>query len=547
MAGAAVGGVVVLSAGRVGLATSTTPFTSWFGLLARTLVNPQRSPIPGLVLAVAVCALVVIWLLTLRSMRTSTVAQADLWRLAGWWSVPFLIGPPLLSSDVFSYVAQGLLVAHGHDPYSTGPSALGWGPPLAAVDPSWRNEPSPYGPLATLIEHLSVVLGGGTALGALIVLRLLAAVSVVVIGMLAVRIAGPRGAATALGLTVLNPVMLMYVLGGVHFEGIMCALLLAAIYAANRGQVYLGLMLGCGAGAIKAPGLVVVLAIVFMSWNTNRRTGVRPLLVRSAGVIGACWVVFTLVVPNGWGWLRSLGTPTLTSTPAAVSTLLSSLLSVVIPAPAGADAAYACRVTALFAAVLITGYLLVTAHHRPLAKTAGLALVALSLLSPVFYPWYALWGLVCLAPVAVGRRRDWLVALSALSVTVNLPGLTTPRAAVFDIVVAVAVAIPLLRFSRGDLAALRRQLPQLRQSGFRRSRRVDVTTADPGRNPARNQSALLPDDTVVRALPRAPATTATGPTAESILDQCSDDWSARIPTPVASAMNSSTDRNTSSV
>ena len=117
-------------------------------------------------------------------------------------------------------------MAHGHDPYTTGPSALGWGPTLAAVDPSWRNEPSPYGPLATLAEHLSVMLGGGTALGAVILLRLFAIGSVIAIGVLAVRLAGPERSGTALALTILNPLMLMHVVGGVHFEGLMCALLL---------------------------------------------------------------------------------------------------------------------------------------------------------------------------------------------------------------------------------------------------------------------------------------------------------------------------------
>ncbi len=519
-AGAAAGCLIVVAAGRVGLARSTTPFTSWLGLLAGNQINPHRSPVPGLLLALGVCALVVVWLFTLRAMRGPRHGDSQWWTLSWWWSLPFLLGPPLLSSDVFSYAAQGMLVAHGHDPYTSGPAALGWGPTLAAVDPSWRSEPSPYGPLATLVEHLSVVVGGGTALGAVIVLRLFAAASVVAIGVLAVRLAGADRSATALGLTVLNPLMLMHVIGGVHFEGLMCALLLAAIYAANRGQLYLALMLGCGAGAIKAPALVVVLGILFltlMTANVGRGHELRNMLLRCAGVVGACWLVFTLLVPHGWGWLRSLGTPALTSTPAAVSTMLSSLMSVVVPPPSGADAAYACRVTALFAAIVIAGYLLFTAHHRPLAKTTGLALLAISLLNPVFYPWYALWGLVCLAPIVSGRPRDWLVALSALSVTVNLPGLTTPRAAAIDIAVAVAVAVPLLRLTRADLRSTRRL--------------VEAAVARPVQLPA---AAIRPGQPSAAA--REPASS-----------QRSDDWIASTPTPVAKIMNSNTDAKTTAV
>jgi hypothetical protein len=522
--------VVMVAGGRVGLATASTPFTRWLGLLARNPVRPRQTPWPGLVLAAGVCALVVVWLLVLRAgsdRRQDRLPDRQLWTIAGWWALPFLIGPPLLSSDVFSYAAQGMLVAHGHDPYTSGPSALGWGPTLAAVDPSWRSEPSPYGPLATLVEHLSVVLGGGTALGAVIVLRLFAAISVVAIGILAGVLAGPDRRSSALCLTVLNPLVLIYVVGGVHFEGVMCALLLAAIYAANRGQVYLALMLGCAAGAIKAPALVAVLAIVFMTFTAARTGRRRPdlgrLLVRSVGVIGACWLVFTLLVPNGWGWLRSLGTPALTSTPAAISTMLGSLVSVIIPAPSQADAAYAGRVTALVAAILIAGYLLVTSHHRPLIKTTGLALVAISLLSPVFYPWYALWGLVCLAPVVSGWARYWLVALSALAVTVNLPGLTTPRAAIVDIAVGLAVAVPLLGLTQADLLGTRGRVGGLM------------------RRPSR--AAPQPSPSTVSAMP---ATVGATPVASgsSRPTQRKDDWIANTPTPVAKIMNSMTESKT---
>jgi hypothetical protein len=517
IAGTAAGCLIVVAGSRVGLARSATPFTSWLGLLARTPVNPRHSALPGLLLALGVCAFVAVWLFTLRAMRDRGHALGQWWVVSCWWAAPFLLGPPLLSSDVFSYAAQGMLVAHGHDPYSSGPSALGWGPTLAAVDPSWRSEPSPYGPLATVVEHLSVVLGGGTALGAVIVLRLFAAGSVIAIGVLAMHLAGTERAAAALGLTILNPLLLMHVIGGVHFEGLMCALLLATIYTANRGQLYLALMLGCAAGAIKAPALVVVLAIVFLTLMTaqaGRGHELRNVLWRCAGVVAACWLVFTLLVPHGWGWLRSLGTPALTSTPAAVSTLLSGLMSLVVPPPSAADAAYACRVTALFAAVVITGYLLVTAHHRPLAKTTGLALLALSLLSPVFYPWYAVWGLICLAPVVAGRPRDWLVALSALAVTVNLPGLTTPRAAVFDTLVAIAVAVPMLRLTRADLRGTRHRVE------------VAVARTIPLPGGAARHGHLV-------NVSRQPA-----------VSQRNDDWIASTPTPVAKIMNSTTDANT---
>src|SRR4029077_11236358 len=37
------------------------------------------------------------------------------------WTVPVLLGPPLLSNDVYSYAAQGELASRGIDPTSCGP------------------------------------------------------------------------------------------------------------------------------------------------------------------------------------------------------------------------------------------------------------------------------------------------------------------------------------------------------------------------------------------------------------------------------------------
>lgn len=53
-----------------------------------------------------------------------------------WTSVPLLLAPPLFSRDVWSYAAQGALVAKGYDPYSVGPGVLS-GHIVEAVDPMW--------------------------------------------------------------------------------------------------------------------------------------------------------------------------------------------------------------------------------------------------------------------------------------------------------------------------------------------------------------------------------------------------------------------------
>jgi hypothetical protein len=459
IAGFSASALVVVAGGRIGQPPGTTAPSRWLGLLSNHKANPHHLW-PGLLLGIGVVAVICLWLVVLRGVRDRRYSPRRLWTFAGCWSAPLLFGPPLLSNDVYSYVAQGLLVERGQDPYTSAPSALGLGVPLSAVDPIWRNQPSPYGPLASTLEHFSVV-AGGSPVGAILVLRVFAALSVVAIGLLAVALAPVEKREFALALTVLNPLVLLHVIAAVHFEGVMCALLLGAILAANRGQTYLALVLGCAAGAVKAPALFVVAAIVFTIWQASRRQAISILLTRCAAVVVTCWLVFTLLIPHGWGWLRSLGTPALGSTPAAPTTLLAAILKPIVPAASGPDLNYATRVAGLAASLVIAGYLLVTAHHRSLARTTGLGLLAVSLLGPVFYPWYALWGLLCLAPTARGRQREFLIGLSAIAAVVNLPGMRTGLALGFDLAVALALFAPLLP-RRRRVPAARREVPATR-------------------------------------------------------------------------------------
>src|SRR4051812_4120665 len=70
--------------------------------------------------------LVVAWLDLGR--QASAIPVRRLYQVAASWCLPLLVAPPLFSSDVRSYQAQGLTAAHGLDPYLLGPAeALGTG------------------------------------------------------------------------------------------------------------------------------------------------------------------------------------------------------------------------------------------------------------------------------------------------------------------------------------------------------------------------------------------------------------------------------------
>ena len=324
-AGCAASTLTVLAGGRTGTVRVSIPLTTWFGLASSSGYGPGGSPVPGLLLVTGIFILVMVWLALVRRPNPATRTETRVWVIAAAWAMPLALGPPLLSSDVYTYAAQGKLVSRGLDPYSVGPAALGNTRAVAAVDPAWRGVPSPYGPLATQVEHLAVFLGGGGPLAAVIALRLLAVACVISTGLLAAELAGPRRI-PALIMTVLNPLVLLQVVSAAHLEGLLCALLLGALVAARRGRSTLAIVLACAAGAVKAPALLAVLAII--AWQRQGHNGRRAWLgtARDVAVALTTCAALTALVPHGWGWINSLETPTLGYTPAAPASLIGALL-----------------------------------------------------------------------------------------------------------------------------------------------------------------------------------------------------------------------------
>jgi hypothetical protein len=439
--------LAVVAGGQAGVVGTTTPLTSWFGLLSSTGYRPGHSWLAALLLFLGIAALVLLWLVVLGLNAQWT--ERDLWWTAAAWSAPFVIGPPLISKDVFSYAAQGLMQRNGLNPYSSGVSALSGVPSeaaasvLAAVDPTWRSAPSPYGPVATTIEHLAIAISGGSPLGAVVVLRGLAAVCVIAIGVLAIRLAGDRRT-QALTLTVLNPLVLVHLVSGAHFEAPMCALLLGSLVAAKRDHWIWALLLACAAGSIKAPAFVAVPAIIAAHIVVQQGRRTRLLVgLRDVGVFVASFAGFSLLVPHGLGWIKGLNTPAQGHTPFAPASLIADLFKPVVSVASFDDLATGGRVTCLLAAACIVIYLTATAGARALEQTVGYGLVAVALLSPAIFPWYLLWGALCLAATIGDRQRDWFVAACGVASVAAITGAPAVVTSTFD-AIAVATAAALI-------------------------------------------------------------------------------------------------------
>jgi hypothetical protein len=427
--------VTVVAGGQVGAAAPAHPLTTWLGLENTHGLRPDNR-IPGAILFAGVVALVVLWLAIVRVVRRRHERERRVWSVAAAWGLPFAIGPPLMGTTVQTYVAYGLLQRHGHDPYHFGPNRMANEMVVTAIEPGARSVPSSAGPLGTLIQHLAVSASAGNALGALIVLRVLAVFAAIAIGRLAADLAGSYRA-QALTVTVLNPLLLLYIVSAARLDGVMIALVLASLRAANQRRWPMSIALAALAGSVEGPALLLLPVLVTVHLLGRRRAPVWLLLGRDLLVAAAVVLAAGLVVTDGFGWLSTVHKQFATHTPYSVAGAIATLLTPVVRGASYDDLAAGGRITAMTAMVCVVIYLLVTARQRSLERTAGYALLALALLGPVLYPWYLLWGAMCLAPRANGRHLFVVLTLCAAGCLLYPPGFTPLTS---DVITGIALA-----------------------------------------------------------------------------------------------------------
>ncbi|QGV78841.1 polyprenol phosphomannose-dependent alpha 1,6 mannosyltransferase MptB [Streptomyces ficellus] len=365
----------------------------------------------------------------------------------GWWTAPMLLAPPLYSADVYSYVAQGAMVLEGHDVYGAGPSVLDpaglGGDAAASVGGNWTDTPAPYGPVFLILARAVTWVTGGTIVPAVLGMRLIA-VAALALTVWALRRLGrssPGGEGGALWLGALNPLLLLHVVGGMHNDGLMIALMLAGVVLARRGgrgDWVLGSVLVGLAMMVKSPAAV---ALLFIGVIAGRAASGRPLAHRvvkgllGPGVVaGAVAVGATLLAGTGFGWLRTQSVAgsihTALSVTSDLGLALGELAHLVLstdPDPVKA----AVQRLGLAAALALIAHLAWRCAHGRLdpVHALGLALAALVALSPMVQPWYLLWGVVTVAAATGardGRAVRVLAVLSAALVYETAPSGSTP-------------------------------------------------------------------------------------------------------------------------
>ena len=432
----------------------------WLGLLPAKAEGRSSAAWLLIALLAALAVLAGCWWRLQGALR---FARAGATRLAGvaWltWSLPFLIGPPLGSRDVYAYAAQGELARQGLDPTRVSVLHLGPGVLLNAVDPRWRAATPPYGGLAVGLERFAATLGG--PVGSLVVFRVIAVLGVVALVLASVALARRAGSTVPTGRVLVlvgcNPLVLIHVLSGAHLDAVAAALLVAGValawpygglpadarrpagwprrWGGSYGPVVVGALL-CGLAA----GIKVT-ALLGAGWIMVRQLRRRPgtSLLRWEGAAGALCgalgalaglAIATLVGGVGLGWLSSLGTPGKLRTGVAPADTLARAIARAAGDVGGVGTSgpvlSASRTAVAAVGVLIAcWFLLGRPTRRGVGRQAtvsdlGYALLAIALAGPVLYPWYLAPAFAVLA-VAGERSRRVLAAGSAFLVLATLP------------------------------------------------------------------------------------------------------------------------------
>ena len=402
----AVGGALVTCSWLVLAATerpSVLSGTAREAGFAPWIVGPLGHLMPGLThdptrlrrdLTVALCCLMVCWVVAVLA-----APRLPVWFVAGalgLLGVLLFLSPPLSLTDLFNYLHYGgMSSVHGLNPYADLPSA-------ARNDPSWRLSNwhhllSPYGPLFTLATSLLALLPLHAAYWTWKALVMLSAWGVLGVVAWTAPAVG-RSRSRALALVGLNPLVLVYGLGGHHNEPLMLLSVVGAVALvvhAHTAPKPAPWSAGAGVAAVAGAGLKlssVVLAPLIVLGAPRRRAALGGAVVATAMTAAVVVLVFAgrlpatgvqdqlvspLSVPQVVGWLAGVGGET-----ATIRTVCHLLLAL---------------------SVIAAGVVVARDRSR-LPGACGVVMLVAVLTLGWTMPWYVWWVL----PFAALARTRWL-------------------------------------------------------------------------------------------------------------------------------------------
>jgi alpha-1,6-mannosyltransferase len=328
-------------------------------------------------------------------------------------NVALLLGPPLISQDVFGYLAFARLgVLHGLDPYTH----------VAAEAPTdlvfgfigWPFQHSPYGPLFTLGSYPLAWLGLAGGLWALKAIAVAASLGAVALTAHAADRMG-RSAKAAAVFVGCNPVLLELAAAGAHNDTLVLLVLAGALALAAGTSPRLraaAAVLVVGVGVKVSAGLVLPFVVLAPKHWRER--------VRVAGSAAGALALLAVVAVVGFGahafgFLGAVGEQqqlVATHSIPAESARLVGLSGV----PDWWRELFFVGFVAVLALTLWR-----TARGADWRAMAGWATLALLLSTAWLLPWYAIWALPLAALADSRRLRAATLVFCAYAILIHLP------------------------------------------------------------------------------------------------------------------------------
>lgn len=230
--------VVLLAANRPSILTPTT-HTGYF---PRWMAGPLGGLLPGFTANGTTLkylftgALVVMYIAYMLTLKRAAVLPAR-WLMGAILVVhaTYLLAPPMALTDLFNYVNYGRMEAvHGLNPYTTVPVLEPHNDPSYLLS-NWHELLSPYGPLFTLLTFVVVPLGVAGSFWALKAILMLASLATILLVWRCAQLLGrePRAAIVLVGL---NPIVLVWGLGGDHNDFLMVFCIMLGFYLLLRAH-----------------------------------------------------------------------------------------------------------------------------------------------------------------------------------------------------------------------------------------------------------------------------------------------------------------------
>jgi hypothetical protein len=321
----------------------------------------------------------------------------------------YALAPPLLSKDIFSYIAYGRMGAlHGVNPYAHGPIDA----PHDVVYPfiGWHKVSTVYGPLFTLASYALAFTGVTVMFWTIKVVTALASLALVwLVWWCARRLGLPPVASAAL--VGLNPILLVYGVGGAHNDIIMLTFAVAGVALVLRERDALGAGSVVAGAAIKSSVIVVLPLLVL---------GVRDRLRAAVGGVAAIALVGVVALAgfgsHAFGLLKVLRDQQRLVSIDAIPTQVAKLFG--LPGVTS-DVRLLARLGLIGSFALLAWF--VWRRRMDWITASGWLMFALVFFSTWLLGWYVLWPLPFAALSRDRRLRFAVLALGVYFVAMRWP------------------------------------------------------------------------------------------------------------------------------